>query len=296
MITVVGARRFSTLRFRLIGTFFAAMAGLLLAAGLSAQERLTMEALESADYMRGKQAFQGRCSACHTLAADSRDIAGPNLWQMFSRKAGIKEGFQFSNALVEAGFVWTPDRLDDWLADPAGYLPGNIMGIPEPVPERDRLPMLSFMLIETGAVDWPRPEAALAAEEADRAGLPAAERYPGFWNHLMYNTVRYRWEDTVTGEEFRFDAYNKTDGSIATNVKGLTGFWHITPNDFFCYALSGLPIGVGQMVECFPVGAMAIPRFAEELWTSKPQKGVALHGGIVPGRPDWAYGDGTGPG
>lgn len=253
-----------------------------------------MEELQAADYMRGKQAFQGRCSACHTLADDSRDIAGPNLWGVFEREAGTKEGFDFSNALIKADFVWTPDRLDAWLADPKDYLPGNIMGIPEPVPERDRLPMLSFMLIETGAVDWPRPEAALAAEAAGRADLPPAEKYPGFWNHLMYNTVRYRWEDTVTGEEFSFEAYNKTDGSIATNVKGLTGFWHITENDFFCYALTGLPIGVGQMVECFPVGAMAIPRFAEELWTSKPQKGVALHGGIAPGRPDWVYGDEAG--
>jgi hypothetical protein len=34
---------------------------------------------------------------------------------------------------------------------------------------------------------------------------------------------------------------------------------------------------------------MAIPRFAEELWVSKPQPGVLLHGGILPGRPDWVY-------
>jgi cytochrome c len=262
---------------------------LLLAGTAVGQQILTMDALKAADYMQGKQTFQGRCSACHTLADDSGDIAGPNLWGVFDRQVGSKEGFVYSAALVKEKFEWSPDRLNNWLADPKGYLPGNIMGIPEPVPAADRLNLISFMLIETGAVDWPRPATAFTANQADRS-LPPSERFPSFWNHLMYNTVRYRWVNESAGEEFRFDVYNKTDGSIASNVKGLTGFWHITERDFFCYALTGMPVGVGQMVECFPVAAMAIPRFSEELWTSKPQKGVALHGGIVPGRPDWVYG------
>jgi len=255
-----------------------------------AQESLTTDALKGADYMKGKQTFQGRCSACHTLADSSSNIAGPNLWHVFDRVAGSKEDFKFSDALAEAGFVWTPDRLDAWLADPRGYLPGNIMGIPEPVPASDRLDLISFLLIETGAVDWPRPETAMSALQQDKS-LPPSERFPSFWNHLMYNTVHYRWEDEAAGEEFRFDAYNKTDGSVATSVKGMYGFWYITERDFFCYALTGMPVSVGHMVECFPVAAMAIPRFAEELWTSKPQPGVKLHGGMVPGRPDWVNGD-----
>lgn len=61
---------------------------------LVAQERVTMDALRSADYMKGKQTFQGRCSACHTLANDSGDIAGPNLWGVFGREAGAKEGLR----------------------------------------------------------------------------------------------------------------------------------------------------------------------------------------------------------
>lgn len=252
-----------------------------------AQEKLSMEALKAADYLKGKQTFQGRCSACHTLADDSGDIAGPNLWGVFDRVAGSKPGFRFSDTLVAADFAWTPDQLHAWLSDPQGYLPGNIMGIPEPVPAADQLDLISFMLIETGAVDWPRPEINFAAEQADKA-RPYAERFPSFWNHLMYNTTRYRWEDTTTGEEFRFDVYFKPDGLVASNQKAIKGFWRIDERDFFCYGLTGLKISkVGHMVECFPVAAMAIPRFAEELWTSKPQPGVKLHGGMQPGRPDW---------
>lgn len=166
------------------------------------------------------------------------------------------------------------------------------MGIPEPVPAGERAALIAFMLVETGAVDWPRPENAMADAQADTS-LPYAERFPSFWNHLMFNTTRYRWEDPARGEEFRFDAYFKTDGTVATSEKGLDGFWHINERNFFCYALKGLPVGVGSMVECFPVAAMAIPRFAEELWVSSPQGEVKLHGGMVPGRPDWVYAGGT---
>jgi cytochrome c2 len=270
--------------------FVALLSGIVLMGSAHAQESLTMDVLKNADYMKGKQTFQGRCSACHTLADGSSDIAGPSLWGVFDRVAGQRQGFNYSETLVKAGFEWTPDRLDAWLADPRGYLPGNIMGIPEPVPAADRPNLISFLLIETGAVDWPRPETAMAAAQQDRS-RPPAERFPSFWNHLMYNTVRYRWEVEATGEEFRFDAYNKADGSIATSIKGMYGFWYINERDFFCYALTGMPVSVGHMVECFPVAAMAIPRFADELWTSKPQPGVKLHGGMLPGRPDWVYGD-----
>ncbi|MGI9344365.1 MAG: c-type cytochrome [Gammaproteobacteria bacterium] len=248
----------------------------------------TMDELRGADYMRGKNGFQGRCSACHTLADSSSNIAGPNLWGVFDREAGSMQDFTFSDALQAADFQWSPERLDAWLADPAGYLPGNIMGIPEAVPEEDRLHIISFVMIETGAVDWPRPETAFSTAQTDASKSPA-ERWPSFWNHLMFNTTRYRWVDD--GEDFRFDAYFKADGTVATNQDGLEGFWHITERAFFCYALQGMPVGVGSMVECFPVAAMAIPRFADELWVSNPQGDVKLHGGMVAGRPDWVYGD-----
>lgn len=255
---------------------------------LMALQALNLDTLKQADYLKGKRSFQSRCSACHTLADQSGDIAGPNLWGVFDRVAGEKQGFTFSDTLAKAEFKWTVDRLNAWLADPKGYLPGNIMGIPEAVPEPERINILSFMLIETGAVDWPRPEQNFAAEQTDRS-RPPSERFPSFWNHLMFNTTRYRWVDDDS--EFAFDAYFKTDGTVATSHKGMDGFWHITERDFFCYALKGMPVSVGHMVECFPVAAMAIPRFANELWTSAPQTGVKLHGGMIAGRPDWVYGD-----
>ena len=247
-----------------------------------AQERLTRQALAGADYVRGRLAFQQRCSACHTLAEDALHLAGPNLWQVIGRTAGSREEFSYSETLKKVEFAWTPDRVDDWLANPDGYLPGNTMLIPEPVPDRDRLAMISFMMMETGGADWPRPEIDIAALETPRGHSPA-ERFPSFWNHLMHNTTHYRWVDEE--QEFVFDAYFNKDGSVSSSMEGVDGFWHIDDRDFFCYALQGLPIRPNYFVQCFPVAAMAIPRFSEQLWQSPMYGGAVLYGGILPGRP-----------
>jgi hypothetical protein len=207
---------------------------------------------------------------------------------MFGRQAGTKPDFAFSTALTRAGFAWTPERLAAWLADPEGYLPGNIMMIPEPVPERDRLNMISFMMVEAGAADWPRPEI-VNANAALEAPKPYPERFPSFWNHMMFNTVRYAWERP--GEpEYVVDVYYNEDGSVSSNHTGVRGFWHIAETPpvppMFCYALQGLAVEPGVVVECVPVAAMSIPRFKERLWQSKGYRGQVIHGGILPGRPE----------
>jgi len=71
-----------------------------MAAGTTfAQDQLTNEVLQSADYARGRLAFQQRCSACHTLADGGANLAGPNLWGVVNNPAGSKEGFAYSAAL-----------------------------------------------------------------------------------------------------------------------------------------------------------------------------------------------------
>jgi cytochrome c len=267
---------------------------ILLFAGLSSASMagepapIARDVLAKADYVKGRAAFQSRCSACHALAEGSADLAGPALYGMFARAAGAKPGFEFSDALKKAGFTWTPAQLMAWLADPVGYLPGNIMMIPEAVPERDRINMVSFMMVETGAADWPRPEIVNANAAMDSA-KPYPERFPSFWNHMMFNTVRYAWERP--GEaDYVLDVYYNEDGSVTSNQKEVSGFWHIAETSpappMFCYALQGLAVEPGVMVECVPVAAMSIPRFKERLWQSKGYQGQVIHGGILPGRPE----------
>lgn len=245
----------------------------------------TRDQLIAADYQQGRTAFLQRCSACHTLADGASNLLGPNLWGLIGRKAGASPDFASSPALSAAGFTWDVARVWEFLAGPEQLIPGTRMLIPEPVPETDRTALLSFMLLEIGGADWPKPANATVQQKIDRT-QPLAERFPSFFNHLMTNTTRYRME--TPGGEVRFDTYFNADGSVSSSVKTIRGFWNTVERkgmEFFCYALDGIPAKPSQLVECFPIAAMAIPRFADPLWTSKPTDGVILHGGIVAGRP-----------
>ena len=74
------------------------------------------ELLGQADLARGKRMYI-QCLACHSLKAGEPHKVGPNLHGMFARQAGTAEGFPaYSEALKSAGFQWTPEMLDDWLA------------------------------------------------------------------------------------------------------------------------------------------------------------------------------------
>ncbi|MCL4791955.1 MAG: c-type cytochrome [Gammaproteobacteria bacterium] len=248
----------------------------------SAQQVLTRDALSGADYVVGRRAFQMRCSACHTLTEGGSDLTGPNLWQVTGSKAGSRGSFKYSPAMTGSDISWSADRLDRFLADPLKDIPGTSMAIPEGVPNPDRLALISFMMLETGGADWPKPELPRVIVDPDRS-KPVAERFPSFWNHMMSNTTRYRM--VTAGGELVFRAYFNADGSITSDHEKIRGFWRPDDRDFFCYALYGIPAKPDQLVECFPMVAMSIPRFAEQLWESKPVEGVQLYGGILPGRP-----------
>ncbi len=249
-----------------------------------AQQLLTRDVLSKADYVIGRRAFQMRCSACHSLADGGTDLTGPNLWGLIgSRTDGSRRPeFPYSGALKAANISWTADRLDQFLADPATDVPGTLMAIPEGVPNPDRLALISFLMLETGGADWPRPEPPKVVIDKDRS-KPLEDRFPSFWKHMMNNTVRYRM--VTDAGELVFKAYFNTNGSITSDNPKIRGFWRPDDRDFFCYALMGIPAKPDQLVECFPMVAMSIPRFAEQLWESKPAEGVHLIGGILPGRP-----------
>jgi cytochrome c len=223
-----------------------------------------------------------RCSACHTLAENASDLSGPNLWGIIGSKAGTRGAFPYSDALKDSDITWSADQLDAFLADPVKTVPGNRMMIPEGVPNPDRLALISFMMLETGGADWPKPELPKVVADQDRT-KPFPERFPSFWNHQMNNTTRYRV--VSPGGELIFKAYFNPDGSVTADKDTIRGFWHVDERDFFCYALYGLPMTPNQWVECFPVVAMSIPRFAEQLWESHPVEGITVYGGILPGRP-----------
>ncbi len=120
--------------------------------------------MASADAAKGK-AFFMQCRACHSLEQGGKHMIGPNLYGVFGRKAGAAPGFSYSDAMLAADVVWTPETLDHWIEMPAKLIPGSRMvfvGIRNP---QDRANLIAYLQAETGDTAGMSPEEAAPAGE-----------------------------------------------------------------------------------------------------------------------------------
>lgn len=112
---------------------------------LSPAEYLSAAPYAGADRERGRRQAQ-LCRACHSLEKGGANMIGPNLHGFFGERIGIREGFDYSEAIREADFVWTPRALDAWLAQPAAFLPGNRMTFAGVNRQSDRDALIAYLL------------------------------------------------------------------------------------------------------------------------------------------------------
>lgn len=103
-----------------------------------------------ADFERG-ELLSYACIVCHTLGPGEGHLIGPNLSGIFGRPAASAPDFPYSDALREAGIVWTPGELDAWLARPDDFVPGNLMVFAGIYSVSDRTDLLAYLLRETVA-------------------------------------------------------------------------------------------------------------------------------------------------
>jgi len=82
---------------------------------------------QSGDATRGQRVFNQQCRACHTLEKDGASVAGPNLHDLFGRKAGSAAGYAFSEAMTKSGIVWDDATLTEYNRDPKAKVPGTKM-------------------------------------------------------------------------------------------------------------------------------------------------------------------------
>jgi cytochrome c len=115
-----------------------------IAAGAGLLFALDASAAAAADVDHGKQVFQA-CAACHS---DKPDALGPNLAGVVGRKAGSRDDFRYSNAMMRAGFNWDDGNLRQYLADPQAKVKGNRMpfsGLNDPKDVDDVIAYLGTM-------------------------------------------------------------------------------------------------------------------------------------------------------
>src|SRR5262245_16243360 len=95
------------------------LAGLLLFAALS-----PLAARAAGDATRGRELYETRCIACHSIEADR---VGPRHRGLLGRRAGSVADYDYSPALRGAKLVWDTSTLDRWLTDPEATIPGQKM-------------------------------------------------------------------------------------------------------------------------------------------------------------------------
>jgi len=93
----------------------------------------------------GAQVFRA-CVACHTLAADQGNRAGPSLYGIFGRRIASMPGYNYSEALQYLDIVWTPETLAKLLEiGPAQYTPGTKMPEQRIGSREDREALVEFL-------------------------------------------------------------------------------------------------------------------------------------------------------
>lgn len=100
------------------------------------------------DLANGRRQF-AKCRSCHVIEKGGDNRVGPALHGVFGRTAGTAAGFNYSPALKSAGFVWDAGKLDQWLADPKGFLPGNRMTFVGLKQEKDRRDVIAYIKVES---------------------------------------------------------------------------------------------------------------------------------------------------
>jgi cytochrome c len=103
----------------------------------------------TADIENGQRLF-ARCRSCHTITEGGPDMTGPNLYGVFGRQAGTHGKFRYSEPVKNAGFTWDAEKLDKWLADPRGFLPGNRMSFLGLKDAKERADLIAYLKVETG--------------------------------------------------------------------------------------------------------------------------------------------------
>jgi cytochrome c len=96
------------------------------------------------DALRGAAIYEASCGGCHALDANR---IGPAHRGVVGRKAGAAKGFAYSPALLKSRIVWTPERLDAWLAGPRQLVPGARMAFQLGDPQQ-RADVIAYLAAE----------------------------------------------------------------------------------------------------------------------------------------------------
>ncbi len=100
--------------------------------------------LAMGDLAHGEKVFK-KCSACHMIASDGKNMIGPNLWSVFGRKAGSVSDYKYSKAMIAYGKQWSFEEMNSYLIKPQAYIKGTKMAFAGLRKEKDRASVILYM-------------------------------------------------------------------------------------------------------------------------------------------------------
>lgn len=119
----------------------------LLLSAVAATALLGTTMVSAQDAENGAEIFK-RCRACHDVGDKAKNKVGPILNGIIGRKAGTIEGFKYSDANLKAGadgWVWTDEKMMEYLLNPRTAMPGNKMAFAGLKDEQDRKDLIAYL-------------------------------------------------------------------------------------------------------------------------------------------------------
>ena len=102
------------------------------------------ELLAAGDMAHGEKVFK-KCSACHMIVSDGKNMIGPNLWGVIGRTAGSVSDYKYSKAMIAYGKEWTFEEMNAYLIKPQAYIKGTKMAFAGLRKEKDRASVILYM-------------------------------------------------------------------------------------------------------------------------------------------------------
>ena len=100
--------------------------------------------LAMGDLVHGQKVFK-KCSACHMIASDGKNMIGPNLWSVIGRQAGSVKDYKYSKAMIAYGKEWSFEEMNAYLIKPQAYIKGTKMAFAGLRKEKDRASVILYM-------------------------------------------------------------------------------------------------------------------------------------------------------
>ena len=96
------------------------------------------------DLAHGEKVFK-KCSACHMIAADGKNMIGPNLWGIIGKKTASAPDYKYSKALASYSKNWTFEEINGFLIKPQAHIKGTKMAFAGLRKEKDRASVILYL-------------------------------------------------------------------------------------------------------------------------------------------------------